>query len=58
MSCRVSPRRILQPQIRLLGTYRRATELVDGAADDIVATLGSATDLSEKAVAAWPAGWS
>ncbi|RSN62462.1 hypothetical protein DMH01_07200 [Amycolatopsis sp. WAC 04182] len=48
---------------------RRATELVDGAADDIVATLGSATDLSEKAVAAqrvlrhktvaaWPAGWS
>lgn len=32
--------------------YRRATELVDGAADDIVATLGSATELSEKAIAA------
>ncbi|UMP03544.1 ATP-binding protein [Amycolatopsis sp. EV170708-02-1] len=32
--------------------YRRATELVDGAADDIVATLGHATELSEKAIAA------
>jgi len=32
--------------------YRRATELVDGAADDIVATLGPATELSEKAIAA------
>lgn len=32
--------------------YRRATELVDGAADDIVATLGSAANLSEKAIAA------
>ncbi|MEU3768435.1 hypothetical protein AB0E55_25555 [Amycolatopsis keratiniphila] len=32
--------------------YRRATELVDAAADDIVATLGNATDLSEKAIAA------
>ncbi|MFI7115968.1 hypothetical protein [Amycolatopsis sp. NPDC049868] len=34
------------------GQYRRATHLVDGAADDIVATLGHATELSEKAVAA------
>ncbi|MFD6072517.1 AAA family ATPase [Amycolatopsis lurida] len=51
------------------GRDRHATELVEGAADDIVATLGSATDLAEKAVAArrvlrhktvaaWPAGWS
>ncbi|MER6667664.1 tetratricopeptide repeat protein [Amycolatopsis japonica] len=32
--------------------YRRATELVDGAAADIVATLGTATELSEKAIAA------
>ncbi|WP_181771592.1 tetratricopeptide repeat protein [Amycolatopsis pittospori] len=32
--------------------YRRATELVDGAADDIVAALGIATELSTKAIAA------
>ncbi|WP_051173848.1 tetratricopeptide repeat protein [Amycolatopsis orientalis] len=34
------------------GQYRRATELVDGAADDIVAALGIATELSTKAIAA------
>ncbi|MFJ8915821.1 hypothetical protein [Amycolatopsis sp. NPDC102389] len=34
------------------GRYRRAIELVDGAANDIVATLGDATELSEKAIAA------
>lgn len=34
------------------GQYRRATELVDGAADDIVAALGIATELSAKAIAA------
>ncbi len=34
------------------GEYRRATELVDGAAEDIVETLGTAAELSAKASAA------